>query len=216
MMARTIASLLTDFSPPAGKEALGLGVLRPVKPAEEVVPEAPRLVVDRQAELIKAAEAKVRSEEREAALKKLDEAIASEKVRYEEELSVQREIWVEQQAAQLSAQIVEAMTRIEENLSDRVANTLRPFISEAFRQQSVAEFREVIATLLFRGETRLMKISGPEDLLKALRANLASHEGGVEFFTGDHVEVSLATQDTIVQTQLESWAARLEQALKAE
>ena len=61
-----------------------------------------------------------------------------------------------------------------------------------------------------------MKITGPEDLLTALRANLASHEGVIEFVTGDHVEVSLTAQDTIVQTQLESWAARLEQALKAE
>jgi hypothetical protein len=215
-MAGTIANLLADFSPPAGKEGSGIGILRPVRAVEDNAPEPQQPVVDRQAELLKAAEAKIRSEEREAASRRLEEAVASEKIRYEEDLSVQREIWAEQQAMQLSVQIVEAMTRIETILSERVANIMRPFVSEAFRQQSIAEFKETLATLLYRGETRLMKITGPEDVITALRAKLGTHEGAIEFFPGDHVDVNLTTQDTVVQTQLDSWARSLEQALKAE
>ncbi len=215
-MAGTIANLLADFSPPAGKEGSGIGILRPVKTVEDRAPESQQPVVDRQAELLKAVEAKVRSEEREAALRRLEEAVASEKVRYEEELSAQREIWVEQQAMQLSVQIVEAMTRVETILSERVANIMRPFVSEAFLQQSIEEFKETLATLLYRGEARLMKITGPEDVITTLREKLGTHEGTIEFSPGDHVEVHLTTQDTIVQTQLGSWATRLEQALKAE
>ncbi len=61
-----------------------------------------------------------------------------------------------------------------------------------------------------------MKITGPEDLVKALKENLGPHGGAIEFLPGDHVEVSVTARDTTVQTQLRAWSERLEQALKAE
>ena len=214
-MAGAIASLLEDFSPAPRSEPVGIGVLRAVKAAAEPEPVPPP-AVDRQAELIKAVEAKVRAEERDAARRQLDEAVAAEKVRYEEELASQREIWVEQQASQLSTLIVEGIGRIEDMLSERVANIMKPFVSEAFRQQSIVEFKEALATLLLSEETGTMKIAGPEDLLLALKENLGPHGGAIEFLPGDHVEVSVTTRDTTVQTQLQAWSDRLEQVLKAD
>jgi hypothetical protein len=38
----------------------------------------------------------------------------------------------------------------------------------------------------------------------------------IEFLPGDHIEVSVTTRDTTVQTQLRAWSDRLEQVLKAE
>ena len=215
-MAGAIVNLLEDFSPAPRGEPLGIGVLRAVKVAAEpdLVPPPPS--VDRQAELLKAAEAKVRAEERDAARQQLEEAIAAEKARCEEELASQRVIWVEQQADQLSTLIVEGIGRIEAMLSDRVANILKPFVSEAFRQQSVMEFKEVLATLLLCEETGPMKIAGPEDLLQALKDNLGPHGNTIEFLPGDHVEVSVTARDTTVQTQLQAWSDRLGQVLKAE
>ncbi|MBF9195893.1 hypothetical protein [Microvirga terrestris] len=214
-MAGAIASLLEDFSPTRRGESLGGGILRAVKAkAEPDLPPPP--VVDRQAELIKAAEAKVRAEERDAARQQLDEAIAAEKARYEEELASQRVIWVEQQANQLSMLIVEGIGRIEALVSERVANILKPFVSEAFRQQSAVEFKESLATLLLGEETGPMRIVGPEDLLRALKENLGPHADAIEFLPGDHVEVSVTARDTTVQTQLQAWSDRLEQVLKAE
>ena len=49
-MAVTIASLLADFSPKSGSEALGIGLLRAAKVAPEPMPEPVQPVVDRQAE----------------------------------------------------------------------------------------------------------------------------------------------------------------------
>jgi hypothetical protein len=219
-MAGVIASLLEDFSPSSEAQSLGIGLLRAVRntaqpdPASAPAPSPPP--VDRQAELIKSVEARVRAEEREAAQTKLEEAVAAEKARYEDELQAQRVIWVEQHAEQLSTQLVESIGRIEAILSERVANILKPFVSEAFRQQSIAEFREALATLLLGDEPAPMRIVGPEDLIQALRAKLGVHGGAVEFLPGDHVEVSVCARDTIVQTQLGLWAGRLEKALKAE
>jgi hypothetical protein len=215
-MPGAIANLLEDFSPASRGQPVGIGILRVVKVAAEPDPTPVPPPLDRQAELLKAVEAKVRAEEREAAQRQLEEAVAAEKTRYEDELASQRVIWVEQQAGQLSMQIVEGFGRIEAILSERVANILKPFVSEAFRQQSNAEFKEVLATLLIGDETGPMKITGPEDLVQALKKNLGSHGGAIEFLPGDHVEVSVTARDTTVQTRLRAWSDRLEQALKAE
>ncbi|MEE1655365.1 hypothetical protein VB618_04080 [Microvirga sp. CF3062] len=215
-MAGAIANLLEDFSPAPRSEPVGIGILRAVKAAAEpdLTPASPP--VDRQAELMKAVETKVRAEEKTIAQRQLEDAIAAEKARYEDELASQRVIWVEQQAGQLSTQIVEGIGRIEAILSDRVANILKPFVSEAFRQQSIVEFKEALATLLMSDETESMKITGPEDLVQTMKENLGPHGGAIEFLPGDHVEVSVTARDTIVQTQLSAWSDRLEQTLRAE
>lgn len=215
-MAGAIANLLEDFSPASRGEPVGIGILRAVKVAAEPDHAPIPPPVDRQAELLKAVEAKVRGEEREAAQRQVEEAITAERARYEEELASQRVIWVEQQAGQLSTQIVEGLGRIEAILADRVANILKPFVSEAFRQQSNAEFKEALATLLMGDETGQMRIMGPEDLVQVLKDSLGPHGGAIEFLPGDHVEVSVTARDTTVQTQLQAWSDRLEQALKAE
>lgn len=215
-MAASIASLLADFSPLPGGENAGIAILKPVRTASEPPVEPPVPVVDRHADLIHAAEARVREEEREAARKTLENAIAAEKARHEDELAMQRTLWVEQQGQQLSMQIVEALGRIELIVSERVAAILKPFVTEAFRQQSIAEFKESLATLLFDGETKLMRIAGPEDVLAAIGHDLGSRASVLEFMPGDHVEVSVVAQETTIQTQLSAWSVRLEQALKAE
>jgi len=220
-MAVTIANLLTDFSPAAHGEALGINVLRtPKLPVEtsvkHVEPEPPPSKVDRQAELIKLAEARVRAEERSAAGRRIEEALAAEKARYEEDLAVQRKIWAEHEAMQLSSQFVESLMRLETVLSERVANVLRPFVSQVFHEQAVAEFKEVLSTILLGRDGKHIKVTGPADLLSAIESEFAGRETALEFLPADQVEVSLTARDTSVETQLASWAGRLEKAFEAE
>jgi hypothetical protein len=211
VMAGTLVSLLADFSPPMKSDPLGLAVLRSTKavPAPELEP--PKLTVNVQAEM-RSLEARVRAEEQEVSRLRLEEAVAAEKTRYEQEISAQREIWVEQQAMQLSNQMVETIDRIEALVVERVSNILKPFVSEAYKQQSLDELRDVLANLLHGGVSKLIKITGPEDLLASLRAKLGSHESAIEFRPGEHVEVCLIAEDTTIQTQLDTWSSRLKLA----
>jgi hypothetical protein len=214
-MAGTLASLLADFSNPAVGAPAGISLLRTVKVAPEPSPEPPQSpAVDRNAEIVTSVEARVRAEERETARKELEDAIAAEKVRHREDMNEQRAIWVEQQALHLSAQISAAVDRLQADLSDKVASILRPFVAEAFRRQTLAEFKEVLATLLSGRDAGLLKVSGPEDLLAALQASLGHSENMIEFTPGEHVEVSVTAQDTLAQTQLNAWSVRLSQALE--
>jgi hypothetical protein len=214
-MAGTLASLLTDFSSPIAGEASGIGLLRTVKVPPDTVLEPQQPVIDRQAELIRSAEERVRVAERETARKELEDAIAAEKARHIEDMNSQRTIWVEQQALQMSAQILSAVERIEENLSERIANILRPFVSEAFRQQTLIELKDVLASLLSDRDAGLLTISGPGDLLSAIKNNLGRYESSIEFSPSEHVEITVVTQDTLIRTQLNSWSVRLAQALES-
>ena len=214
-MAGTLASLLTDFSSPAAGAPSGISLLRTVKVAPEPSPEPPQApVVDRHAEIAASVEARVRAEERERARKELEDALAAEQARHLEDVSEQRLLWVEQQALQLSSQISQAVESIESDLSEKVANILRPFVAEAFRQQALADFKEVLATLLSGNDARLLRVSGPEDLIAALQTRLGPSRDLIEFSPGEHVEVSVMARDTLAQTQLNAWSTKLSQALE--
>jgi hypothetical protein len=213
-MAVTIASLLADFSPKAGGEALGIGLLRAAKAAPEPMPEPPPPVVDRHAELLKAVEAKVRAEERENARLALEEAVAAERARFEREMQAEREAWVDQQATEITTQLLEGLGRIEALLSERVAGILRPFVSDAMRQKTLEELEMALATVLSGGDSKLVKITGPEDLLLSMKERMGSHGDAIEFCPGAHVEVSVVARDTTLRTQFDSWSSRLKQALE--
>lgn len=215
MMSGTLASLLADFSSPVPSEASGIGLLRAVKVAPETTFEPQQPIVDREAEFIRSVEARARTEEREVARNELEDAIAAERARHQKDLSDQRAIWVEEQALQLSAQLSTALEQIEASLAERVASILRPFVSEAFRRQSLAEFKDILATMLSGRNAAPLKISGPEDLLSAMKLHLGQYEGAIEFLPGENVEISVIAQDTIAQTQLSSWSARLAKALES-
>src|SRR3954469_14862696 len=104
-MSEAIANLIADFSASAAPEGFGIGMLRPAKPVAQAVQQDPvrtPSAQDRQTELIKSIEASVRSEEKEIARHQLKEALAAQQERHREELAVERELWVEQEAAQLS------------------------------------------------------------------------------------------------------------------
>src|SRR5690349_12134710 len=152
-MAGTIASLLADFSQTVAGEPRGIQLLRTVKAELQPGPSPQQQpVVDHQAELVRSIEARVTAEEREIADKRLEEALAAERARHREELDSQRVIWVEQQAVQMSAQISEAFGGMKASLTEKVANILGPFVSDAFRHQSLAELKEVLDILLSRHE----------------------------------------------------------------
>ncbi|WP_445502340.1 hypothetical protein [Microvirga sp. G4-2] len=216
MMPGGVANVIADFSIPSAPEGFGLGMLRRVKAVVEEEPVQVQSAPDRQAELIRAAEAQVRAEEREAARQQLKEVLDAEREKHREELAVQRELWVEQEAAQLSAQIIDTLGNLERILSDRVARILASIIPEALQQKALAEFNEILGTILAGEISTVLKVTGPEDMLKTIQARFAIRDGIIEFVPSDDVDVTLVAGDTTIQTQLSSWSIRLKEALKAE
>ncbi|MXQ11661.1 hypothetical protein [Microvirga makkahensis] len=215
-MATPIADLISDFSSPAASEGIGIGVLRRVRQNLESDQVAVQSTADHQAELIRSIEERVRAEEREAARERLENALKAEYDRHCKDLVHQREKWVEQEAQQLSSQISTAMADLESLLSESAARILASVIPEALRQKAIAEFNEAIGTILSGNVSTLLRVTGPKDMLEALKAGVTVGEGVVEFVPGDAAEVTLIAEQTTVQTQLSTWSERLRTFLKAE
>jgi len=215
-MPGSIANLISDFSSPAAPEGGGIGILRRVRQPAAPEPHPVQSPVDRQAELIQSVEARVRAEEREAARQQLEQALKAEQDRHREELAVQRGIWVEQEALQLSSQIDNAIGNLESLLSEKAARILASVIPEALRQNAIAEFNEALGTILSGKTSTLLKVAGPEDILNAVKARIALRDDVVEFVPSDTAEVTLVAGDTTIQTQFSAWSERLQMLLKAE
>lgn len=214
-MPRSIANLISDFSGPATPEGHGIGVLRRVRQVVEP-DQPPPSSLDPQAESIQSIEARVRAEERAAAREQIESALKAERDRYREELTAERKIWTESEALQISTQLATAMVHLEHLVSEKAARILMSVIPEGLRQSAIAEFNEALASIVQAGPLTLLRVTGPEDLLDAVRARMTLREGLIEFIPSNTVEVMLVAEGTTVQTQLEPWSERLLTLLKAE
>jgi hypothetical protein len=216
MMSGNIADLISDFSKPALPEGIGIGMLRRVRQAAEPKATLIESTIDHQAEMIQAAVAQARAEERETARVQLEQALNEERERHREDLALQRQLWVEQEALQLSTQIIREVGNLEADLSEKAARILTSVIPEALRQNAIAEFNEALGTILSGELTTVLRITGPKDVLDVMQAGMTMREGIVEFVPGNDVEVTLVAGDTTIQTQFNSWSERLQTFLKAE
>lgn len=214
-MPSSIVDLISDFSGPAASEGFGIATLRRVRQAAEPDTAPIPNAADRQAELMQSFEAQVRAEEREVAREQLARALKTEQDRQREELAVQREIWIEQEARQVASQIINAIDDLESLLSERAARILASVIPEALRQNAITEFNKALSAILAGDVSPLLKVTGPEDLLKGIRDGLVLRDRVVEFVPSDIVEVTLVAGDTTIQTQLGPWVDKLQALLKA-
>lgn len=208
-----IAHLLTDFSKPATGEAPPF--LKQASPEAEPEPKPQRKQVDDTTALIRAAEMKARNEEREIAEKNLAEALAVERARFEEELAAQRATWVEQESLQLALQWAEAFASLENQVSNRVAKILNPFLAAAYHEQAIFDLTETLRSVLSSSGTKVIKVSGPEEVLSAVRDRLGRYGEALELLPNGAVEIAVVADDTMIETQLQAWSSGLGEILKA-
>ncbi len=218
-MTASLSHLLADYSPPQERNPTGIALLRRVKlepkPAE-LPPEPKPDPIDHQAELIRRVETQARQDERQKAQEVLAQALAGERKRFEDELNTQRLIWVEQEGSQLSLQLGEAFSNLERVLSERVANVLASFVSEAVRHRMIDDFEAALKTLLSRSSGGLIRVAGPQDLLSIVESRMGPHREALKFVPNDDVEVAVVSQDTAIETQLSSWLSRLTEVSRAD
>ena len=220
-MNSPLFGVLTDFSAPKQAEAPISVLLKRPAPAKtaDAMPEAqakpkPDPAAEQAAAIEKAAAA-ARAEERDASEKKLAEAIEAENARFRDELAAERLRWAETEAAQLSERFGTAFKSLETLISDQVANVLGPFLADAYRQQMVLDLKEIIRTMLADGPAGMVAVSGPEDLLAALKASLGDEMKSIEFQASETVDVCAIASETAVETLLKPWSDRLNDVLKA-
>lgn len=208
-MTSLIAHLLTDFSKPKADEAPPF--LRQAAPE----PKPERQEIDDTTALIRAAETKARNEEREIARANLEKTLAAERARFEEELTAQRAAWAEQEGLQLALQWAEAFAGLETQVSERVAKILGPFLAGAYREQAIAGLIETLRSVLSGAGPKIIRVSGPHDVLATIQDRLGSLSEALEFVPNGAFEVAVLADATTIETQLQSWSQQLDDVFRA-
>lgn len=157
---------------------------------------------------LEAARESGREEARAAANAELEFNLAREQHRLEARIAQERETWLAQESETLSRALDEAFSRLESSIAGSVARILKPFVTDALREQAVASLSETLSGLL-SDERALVRVSGPENLLNALRDKIGTRGASIEFHPGEP-DVRIIADHTVIESRLRSWIERFD------
>jgi hypothetical protein len=206
MASRSIASMLTDFTPklvPADR----MTVFTVSKERANTIPDAEEPLED-VVELIDY-ELKVKeafSAGRESGQIESSVLFEAEKVRlereFQEQLASAEAIFLEQTGARIAAQVSEGLSAIASDLSGSLAAVLTPLIEESMRSSAVSAFAGEVERLTKGLEAVIAEITGPAHLLDALRKQPEIDLIHFTLIEANQAELSLRLDDTVVETRL--------------
>lgn len=150
---------------------------------------------------------------REAAQREHEATLAAAQERFEIRLAEERQLWARQQGDVLARTLGDGLTRIEAEIAEVTARLLEPFILAEARRKTLVELQETLRDMLADPETATLRIEGPADLLAALREGIGSKDNLVTFQVSDRPDIHVETGNTVIQTRLGAWTARLKEAM---
>ena len=205
MTFRSAALVLEHFDDPLPVEETAQETHAPevpVKPIGYLSPEeAERKVAD--------AREKTRAECEARAEAVLAAALEDRSVKFDEQLATSRREWTEVQAERLIAQVVSASEVLEAKIAAAAARALRPFILESVREQAIADMRNALTKMLANSADPVIQVSGPQDLLDALRDVMSDTALSLSLQPDTTCELRVTADDTVLETQLQEWVSRL-------
>jgi len=139
--------------------------------------------------------------------------LAEERVRSAVRLGEERAKWSDQQAVAIINGFSTACREIETNIASSVARILQPFLADAVRDKAIEALIEQISTLTCSSPVPVFRISGPGDLLERVKAQLeTARRTGIEYQIADTLEIRVVADQTVIETQMQAWTARLKEA----
>lgn len=154
----------------------------------------------------------------------VDEALAKAQAEHESAMEAAREEaeaqatarvveararWVREEGERLAGQFDEQLAELAMDLNDQIGRVLAPVVSAAVRDRAVERFASLLTRLSHDTSTPFLTVSGPQDLLDALKPHLAGL-GTVNLQTADAADLSVSIGDTELRTTLAEWAAEIE------
>ena len=132
-------------------------------------------------------------------------ARAMERAELQKHAVVERLDFQMNEYAKLAEGISQGLAEIERRISDGVARILRPLLMVSVTSRAVGELTANIAKLSSSGHPPLLKISGPEPLLKVLKARTTALAIEIEFAPDAQIEIKVEASHTTIATELGPW-----------
>jgi hypothetical protein len=147
-----------------------------------------------------------------AALATVERKLAEQSAQFQQQLVRERAAWAAGQGDKLAGALAAALEALESRIADAVSSILTPFVEARLRGQAVAELRAELDALLASEPEIGLSVAGPDDLLAALRSRLSGQRCSVTYSASETCDVSVNAGQTLLQTRLEAWKARIEEA----
>ncbi|MGI9462738.1 MAG: hypothetical protein ACR2OM_02295 [Aestuariivirgaceae bacterium] len=197
---RTVPAVLrlTDFSAQAG--AISEDHLPPVLPMLEAAE-----FDDTDGAPLQAAIEQARCEASAQAEAMHAQQLAEANEAFEERLADARAKWVEEQAAVLADQLPQQFEAAGNELAERLFAHCRPVLGTIARDRAVAELEDILQQVI--EANCQIDVSGPADLIEALRNKLADSPLRVNWHEGAGADLSIKAGETLIETRLADWLA---------
>lgn len=153
-------------------------------------------------------------EGQEAALAEVEAQLVELRNFYETQHELERSMWVSREADKVADQLNEGLQAIKTEIAERTARILKSFLTERIHRQAMDSLWEALETLLSHDRGVTLEISGREDFLQLLREKLSELKTAAVFTPSESVEVRVRVGQTVMETQLGAWLARLEELVK--
>jgi hypothetical protein len=148
-----------------------------------------------------------------AGISESDAKLAEERVRGAIRLGEERAKWSDQQAVAIVNGFTAACHELETNVASSVARILQQFLADAVRDKAVAALVQQISGLMSDSSPPVFRISGPADLLELVKAQLdQARRMSIDYQVADALEIRVAADQTVIETQMSAWIERLKEA----
>jgi hypothetical protein len=122
-----------------------------------------------------------------------------------------RRAWAAEQGARLAGQLQTGLDGLLEDLAQATARVLEPLLAAEVARRTIEELAGTVEALLAREPEAGIAISGPKDILAAMRARMSS-AASITYRPCDACEVEVRSGQTVLLTRLQEWARRIEEA----
>jgi hypothetical protein len=133
-----------------------------------------------------------------------------QKATFERDIAASRESSCLEQGTRIVEQLQAAIGDMEGRIADSTERVLRPFLDQAIRLHAIAELRATLQELVGKTPGITLEISGPEDLLAAIRASLPASIATVSYIANEACDVQVKAGASILETRIAAWLDQIE------
>jgi len=147
-----------------------------------------------------------------AARAEFEAQLKSQLADFEHHLRSERERWTLEQSERLSGLLLSGLRDLETTIAGTVARILKPVLLSEVYRRAVADLAEALGAVRAKGDVVSIVISGPNDLLEALRERLGDGIAGLSFVPAEGAELRIVADQTILETRIGAWVQVIEGA----
>ena len=133
---------------------------------------------------------------------------------FRNELAAARDAWAQQESGQIAERLVKGLEEIEARLAETTARILRPFLGAELQRRAIDDLVESLSVLRAQEQDATINVFGAGDLLEALRVQLEGRFGNVAYQPGEPSDVRVTFGQTVLETRIGAWMARIEEATR--